>query len=492
MLVQAGGASLTVMLDNVANRSFVRADGVRIVQLTGAVNQNNDAHLQSGSPAIAAGDPATPYLSEPLPNGDRVDIGAYGDTSQSTASTNPLIQVLNPSDLAKVQVGSTVSIDLHSAGLLPYDYVARLALGSGNLTGTNASGWSDQNYRTDPYGAYNTTTSGTINLNPAAPSYVATVNAITGTGSNGTYTNVVLSGGTGSGAQATVVVAGGVVTSVTITASGSGYALGESLSFTITGGSGTCKVATLSVIANSSYLIANTAPASLYSDVAYEPGGIGNQMTFQLPVANGTYQMVLDFVEPDNIAAGQRQFDIIINGQTVAANVDVVALAGGYNSAVSLSFTVTVSGGQGINLVLKNDSASYGAIISGIEIRHANAQGVADPVVSLQLSTDGGNTWNPIATGVTLDQYGNAVVNWMPTAAEITAGNTAYIRATASLDGVTTAATGTSAPFLIASDSHHLLRQRHRQRCEQRQGCGRSDGEPAGVAARLQPGVRAM
>ena len=58
LLVQASGASLTVVLDNVANQSFVRADGVRIVQLTGAVNQNNDAHLQSGSPAIAAGDPA--------------------------------------------------------------------------------------------------------------------------------------------------------------------------------------------------------------------------------------------------------------------------------------------------------------------------------------------------------------------------------------------------------------------------------------------------
>ena len=88
-------------------------------------------------------------MVEPFPNGDRVDIGAYGDTAQSTASTNPLIQVLNPSDLAKVQVGSTVSVDLHSAGLLPYDEVARLALGSGNITGTNASGWSYQNYRTD-------------------------------------------------------------------------------------------------------------------------------------------------------------------------------------------------------------------------------------------------------------------------------------------------------------------------------------------------------
>ena len=79
-------------------------------------------------------------------------------------------------------------------------------------------------------------------------------------------------------------------------------------------------------------MIANTAPASVFSDLAYAPGGIGTQMSFQLPVANGTYQLVLDFVEPDSyVAAGQRQFDIIINGQTVAAKVDVVALAGGYN-----------------------------------------------------------------------------------------------------------------------------------------------------------------
>lgn len=46
----------------------------------------------------------------------------------------------------------------------------------------------------------------------------------------GTYTNVPLTGGGGSGAKATVVVAGGAVTSVTITDPGSGYAAGNSLS----------------------------------------------------------------------------------------------------------------------------------------------------------------------------------------------------------------------------------------------------------------------
>lgn len=59
---------------------------------------------------------------------------------------------------------------------------------------------------------------------------------------NGTYNNVPLTGGSGTGAQATVVVAGNAVTSVTITAPGSGYKDGESLSAAAanigTGGSG--------------------------------------------------------------------------------------------------------------------------------------------------------------------------------------------------------------------------------------------------------------
>jgi hypothetical protein len=49
---------------------------------------------------------------------------------------------------------------------------------------------------------------------------------------NGTYANVPLTGGTGTGAQATVIVSGAVVTSVTITAAGSGYVVNDTLSAT--------------------------------------------------------------------------------------------------------------------------------------------------------------------------------------------------------------------------------------------------------------------
>ena len=47
---------------------------------------------------------------------------------------------------------------------------------------------------------------------------------------NGTYTVVALTGGSGSGAKATIVVSGAAVTSVTITTAGNGYVVGDTLS----------------------------------------------------------------------------------------------------------------------------------------------------------------------------------------------------------------------------------------------------------------------
>jgi len=55
---------------------------------------------------------------------------------------------------------------------------------------------------------------------------------------NGTYTYKSFTGGTGTGAQATIVVAGNAVTSVVITASGRNYAVGNFLSATLPAGAG--------------------------------------------------------------------------------------------------------------------------------------------------------------------------------------------------------------------------------------------------------------
>ena len=73
-------------------------------------------------------------------------------------------------------------------------------------------------------------------------SNIKTLGAITGGAGyvNGTYTNVTLTGGSGSGAKATVTVTGGNVTAVTLTSRGAGYQVGDALSASNTelGGSG--------------------------------------------------------------------------------------------------------------------------------------------------------------------------------------------------------------------------------------------------------------
>ena len=47
---------------------------------------NNDYHERVGSPAIDAGDPASPFNLEPSPNGGRINLGAYGNTSEAARS----------------------------------------------------------------------------------------------------------------------------------------------------------------------------------------------------------------------------------------------------------------------------------------------------------------------------------------------------------------------------------------------------------------------
>jgi len=45
-----------------------------------------DLHLLSTSPCVNAGDPFADYSLEPAPNGGRIDIGAYGGTTEATSS----------------------------------------------------------------------------------------------------------------------------------------------------------------------------------------------------------------------------------------------------------------------------------------------------------------------------------------------------------------------------------------------------------------------
>lgn len=102
----------------------------------------------------------------------------------------------------------------------------------------------------------------------ATTNNVATVNTLVAGSSytNGTYENVPLSGGTGSGALATVVVASNVVSSVTITKGGAGYTVGDILGVpgAYAGGTGTGATVTVATVSNTA-----AAYGSLPSGTAY-------------------------------------------------------------------------------------------------------------------------------------------------------------------------------------------------------------------------------
>jgi hypothetical protein len=107
-------------------------------------------------------------------------------------------------------------------------------------------------------------------INTAATTGQAGAGAITGGSlyTAGTYTNVPLTGGTGSGATANIAVAGGAVTAVTLVNRGSGYTSGDTLSASAAniGGTGSGFVFTLSSIVQQISLLPSTRFIELEAD----------------------------------------------------------------------------------------------------------------------------------------------------------------------------------------------------------------------------------
>ncbi|MEW6157227.1 MAG: right-handed parallel beta-helix repeat-containing protein, partial [Verrucomicrobiota bacterium] len=125
---------------------FIDPDGAdNILGFDRATNQDRGAddnfRLRTDSPAVDRGDPNSDSLAEPWPNGSRVDIGAYGNSSESTASPAQLVQLLSPNGLEKWEVGSAYSILWRTAGLSATRTVARI-----NVGGEALEGWLAERY----------------------------------------------------------------------------------------------------------------------------------------------------------------------------------------------------------------------------------------------------------------------------------------------------------------------------------------------------------
>ncbi len=122
---------------------------------------------------------------------------------------------------------------------------------------------------------------------------------------------------------------------------------------------------------STSYAIANTSVPALYQTCRY-----GN-FTYSFQVPNGSYNVTLKFAELSLFGAGQRVFNVAINGAAVLTNFDIYAQAGGALIALDRSFPVIVTGGT-LSIQFSSGPANL-PLVNSIDIEQsvaATASGV--------------------------------------------------------------------------------------------------------------------
>jgi len=91
----ATSTTATVTLPSNAN-SVVIGDAVAMIPLGENEGTTVNFHVEPGSPAIDAGNPATPYNLEPAPNGGRVNLGYDGTRRRRKPAGNANIAGAQP------------------------------------------------------------------------------------------------------------------------------------------------------------------------------------------------------------------------------------------------------------------------------------------------------------------------------------------------------------------------------------------------------------
>ena len=176
--------------------------------------------------------------------------------------------------------------------------------------------------------------------------------------------------------------------------------------------------------AASTVAISGTTDSTLYQSERY-----GN-FTYNLPVANGTYNVTLKFAEIYWTAAGQRVFSVAIGGKTVISNLDIFAKVG-KNAAYDVVVPATVT--NGVLSISFTSQVNY-AKVSAIKVAPATSSTTtAGQVV---FSTNGGGAQYTDSTGVSY------------------AADSKYTGGTAATADATVAFTGTADQVLYRSERY--------------------------------------
>ncbi|ADV83069.1 Fibronectin type III domain protein [Terriglobus saanensis SP1PR4] len=125
----------------------------------------------------------------------------------------------------------------------------------------------------------------------------------------------------------------------------------------------------------------NLAPMEVYQTNRF------GTFTYTIPnLTSGTsYILRLHFAETFWTDPGSRLFDILVNGQTVQSNFDIVAAAGGKDVAISVDYPVTAQNGQ---VAITFQTVKDNALVSGLELLNTATQA---PSTSLVYQVDSGS-----------------------------------------------------------------------------------------------------
>ena len=150
--------------------------------------------------------------------------------------------------------------------------------------------------------------------------------------------------------------------------------------------------------------VTNPAPAAVYQTVRW------GAMTYTIPnlTAGQSYTVRLHFCELTWTAAGQRLFNVAINGTSYLSNFDIFATAGGQNKALVEQTTATANSSGQIVISFTVGSADNPEI-AGIEIDGSGGGGSAPPAPT-GLSAAGGNaqaslTWSSSSGATSYNVY---------------------------------------------------------------------------------------
>ncbi|WP_233507514.1 malectin domain-containing carbohydrate-binding protein [Adhaeribacter pallidiroseus] len=117
---------------------------------------------------------------------------------------------------------------------------------------------------------------------------------------------------------------------------------------------------------NRTFSIASGDILNTTDDVMYRNERSAASFNYNIPVSNGTYNVMLHFVEIYHTAAGRRQFNVDVEGSRKFTNYDVYAKAGGGMRLVQETIPVTITDGV-LNINFMSGSVDM-PTISAIEV----------------------------------------------------------------------------------------------------------------------------